>query len=179
MTQIPHIIRMDEDGCETVLYCPGMGNETDGYHICEDCTEDEAARTSHKDEIIMHGVKHLDIGGDWMVPTCCGPCEQVNSFGKGVIGDAHDVQEGVFEVTLEWFDYWEATEVEPVSEAAAKLILEQQERIKQLEAKNAAHWKRHDDATPKTTISGDKPPKWLTRFFERITGKNKKPEGEQ
>ena len=31
----------------------------------------------------------------------------------------------------------------------------------------------------KTTISGDKPPKWLTRFFERITGKNKKPEGEQ
>ena len=31
----------------------------------------------------------------------------------------------------------------------------------------------------KTTISGDKPPAWLTRFFERITGKNKKPEGEQ
>lgn len=31
----------------------------------------------------------------------------------------------------------------------------------------------------KTTISGDKPPKWLTSFFERITGKNKKPEGEQ
>lgn len=31
----------------------------------------------------------------------------------------------------------------------------------------------------KTTISGDKPPKWLTRFIERITGKTKKPEGEQ
>lgn len=31
----------------------------------------------------------------------------------------------------------------------------------------------------KTTISGDKPPTWLTRFFEYITGKNKKPEGEQ
>lgn len=31
----------------------------------------------------------------------------------------------------------------------------------------------------KTTISGDKPPTWLTCFFERITGKNKKPEGEQ
>lgn len=31
----------------------------------------------------------------------------------------------------------------------------------------------------KTTISGDEPPVWLTRFFERITGKNKKPEGEQ
>lgn len=31
----------------------------------------------------------------------------------------------------------------------------------------------------KTTISGEKSPVWLTRFFERITGKNKKPEGEQ
>lgn len=31
----------------------------------------------------------------------------------------------------------------------------------------------------KTTISGYKPPVWLTRFFERITGKNKKPEVEQ
>lgn len=31
----------------------------------------------------------------------------------------------------------------------------------------------------KTTISGDKPPTWLTRFFEHITGTNKKPEGEQ
>lgn len=31
----------------------------------------------------------------------------------------------------------------------------------------------------KTTISGDKPPNWLTRFFERITSKTKKPEGEQ
>lgn len=26
----------------------------------------------------------------------------------------------------------------------------------------------------KTTISSEKPPKWLTRFFERITGKNRK-----
>lgn len=26
----------------------------------------------------------------------------------------------------------------------------------------------------KTTISGEKPPKWLTRFFERITTKNRK-----
>lgn len=31
----------------------------------------------------------------------------------------------------------------------------------------------------KTTIRGDEPPAWLTRFFGRITGKNKKPEGEQ
>lgn len=31
----------------------------------------------------------------------------------------------------------------------------------------------------KTTISDEKPPVWLTRFFERITSENKKPEGEQ
>lgn len=141
MTQISHIIHKDENGRETVLYCPGMGNGTDDYMICEDHTEADLAlgyeaANDDEDEIILHGVKHYRTSEGWGIPEGCGPCSQIYWSGETLFPLEMEELRGVFEVTLEWEEsWWSVVEAVPISEVAAKLILEQQERINKLESR--------------------------------------------